>query len=36
MNRMIALFHENTPHLLDDIRGSIAVPPLSGRTTWLP
>jgi HPt (histidine-containing phosphotransfer) domain-containing protein len=24
MNRMIALFHENTPHLLDDIRGSSA------------
>jgi len=23
MSRMIALFHENTPHLLDDIRGSI-------------
>ena len=24
MQRMIALFHENAPHLLDDIRGSIA------------
>ena len=24
MQRMIALFQENTPHLLDDIRGSIA------------